>query len=152
MDIVQSVWADFIVGLHHGRWRFEGVAQVRAFLLKSARNRLIDRVRQFRVAAQHERPLSSAIARCASREARPSEHAQANDLWRRMYAACPAEHHEVLKMKAGGASLAAIADRTGLHVDSIRRILRQLVRQVSLEPAGASAKDRAQAGPAEDRR
>jgi RNA polymerase sigma factor (sigma-70 family) len=139
VDIVQSVWADFIDGLHRGRWRFEGAAQLRAFLLKSARNRLIDRVRQFRVAAEHERPLSSAIACRAGSEARPSQHAQANDLWERMFAVCPVEHRELLTMKTSGASLAAIATRTGLHVDSIRRILRRIVRQVSLDPAQSEA-------------
>lgn len=139
VDIVQSVWADFIDGLHRGRWRFEGAAQLRAFLLKSARNRLIDRVRQFRVAAEHERPFSSAIARRAGSEARPSQHAQANDLWERMFAVCPVEHRELLQMKTSGASLAAIAKCTGLHIDSIRRILRRIVRQVSLDPAEANA-------------
>lgn len=133
IDIVQSVWVDFIDGLRRGRWRFERAAQLRAFLLKSARNRLIDRVRQFRVATEHERPFSSAIAGRPGQEARPSQHAQANDLWERMFALCPAEHHEVLRMKRAGASLAAIAERTSLHIDSVRRILRQIARQVSLD-------------------
>ncbi|MGH7192603.1 MAG: RNA polymerase sigma factor, partial [Candidatus Saccharimonadales bacterium] len=77
IDIVQSVWAGFIDGLQRGRWRFEGAAQLRAFLRKSARNRLIYRVRHFRVAAEHERQLSSAVARHEGREARPSQQAQA---------------------------------------------------------------------------
>jgi DNA-directed RNA polymerase specialized sigma24 family protein len=49
--------------------------------------------------------------------------------------ACPPEHRELLKMKGEGAPLATIARRTGLHVDSIRRILRQLARQVSQQAA-----------------
>lgn len=138
VDIVQSVWADFIDGLQRGRWQFEGAAQLRAFLVKSARNRLIDRVRQFRVAAEHERPLSGAVARREGREPRPSQNAQANDLWERMFAVCPVEHREVLQMKTAGAPLGAIAAQTGLHVDSVRRILRQIARQVSLD-AGETA-------------
>lgn len=133
IDIVQSVWVDFIDGLQRGRWHFEAAAPLRAFLLKAARNRLIDRVRQFHVPAEHERPFSAAIDCRESREPRPSQHAQANDLWRQMLAACPPEHHELLRMKSAGASLAAIADQTGLHVDSVRRILRQVARQVSSE-------------------
>lgn len=133
IDIVQSVWADFIDGLHRGRWQFEKAAQVRAFLLTSARNRLIDRVRQFRVAVEHERPLNAESAGFEGREPRPSQYAQANDLWERVFNICPAEHRELLEMKAAGASLATIAKRTGLHVDSIRRILRQIARQVSLD-------------------
>lgn len=137
VDVVQSVWADFIGGVQTGRWQFNSVAQVRAFLLKSTRNRLIDRVRQFRVATEHERSLakgnSSDNWQC--REPRPSQQAQASDLWQRLLAACPPEHHELLRMKGEGAPLAVIADRTGLHVDSIRRILRQLAREVSLDRA-----------------
>lgn len=135
IDVVQSVWADFIDGLNQGRWQFDGAAQLRAFLLKSTRNRLIDRVRQFRRAVEHERPLNSAAAadQWTCREPRPSQHAQANDLWKRLLAACPPEHRELLQMKGQGAPLAAIAHRTGLHVDSVRRVLRQLARQASLE-------------------
>lgn len=134
IDVVQSVWADFIAGLQNGRWQFDNVAQVRAFLLKSTRHRLIDRVRQFRVAAAHERSLTNrpSTQRWQSHEPRPSQNAQANDLWQHLLAACRPEHRELLQMKSEGAPLAAIADRTGLHVDSIRRILRQLARDVSL--------------------
>src|SRR5579863_10734742 len=59
VDVVQSVWANFIEGIQARRWHFASSAQVRAFLLKSARNRLIDRARQFRVAVEHERPLAA---------------------------------------------------------------------------------------------
>ena len=135
VDVVQSVWANFIEGMQAGRWQFANAAQVRAFLLKSARNRLIDRTRQFRVAAQHERSLGVAVEDWACREPRPSQHAQASDLWQRLVSACPPEHRELLKMKGEGASLATIAHRTGLHVDSVRRILRQLARQVSQDAA-----------------
>src|SRR5690242_17305743 len=83
IDVVQSVWADFIGGLQSGRWQFDSAAQVRAFLLKSTRNRLIDRVRQFRVAAQHERSLakSRSTDNWPCRDPRPSQQAQAGDLW-----------------------------------------------------------------------
>lgn len=138
VDIVQSVWADFIGGLHAGRWRFDGGAQLRAFLLRATRNRLIDRVRHFRIAAEHERPLSWALGGREGRDPRPSQHAQANDLWHQLLAVCPAEHHELLRMKSAGAPLAAIAKHTGLHVDSIRRILRQLARQVALDSREAA--------------
>jgi RNA polymerase sigma factor (sigma-70 family) len=135
VDVVQSVWADFIGGLQARRWQFDSAAQVRAFLLKSTRNRLIDRVRQFRVAAQHERSLAKDIStdHWQCREPRPSQQAQASDLWERLLSACPPEHRELLRMKCEGAPLAKIASQTGLHIDSIRRILRQLAREVSLE-------------------
>jgi RNA polymerase sigma factor (sigma-70 family) len=146
VDVVQSVWASFIEGMQACRWQFASAAQVRAFLLKSARNRLIDRTRRFRVATEHERSLGAATDDWACREPRPSQHAQASDMRRRLLAACPPEHRELLKMKEEGAPLAVIAHRTGLHVDSIRRILRQLARQVSLETA--HEEDKAEIGSA----
>ena len=137
IDVVQSVWADFIAGLQNGRWRFDSVAQVRAFLLKSTRHRLIDRVRQFRVATKHERSLVNgpSAEHWQSREPRPSQNAQASDMWQHLLAACRPEHRELLRMKSEGAPLAAIASCTGLHVDSIRRILRQLAKDVSVDTA-----------------
>ncbi|HEV3339065.1 MAG TPA: sigma-70 family RNA polymerase sigma factor [Pirellulales bacterium] len=143
VDVVQSVWANFIEGIQAGRWQFENAAQLRAFLLKSARNRLIDRVRQFRVASEHERSLAPGTAtdNWACREPRPSQHAQASDLWQRLLTACPPEHRELLRMKGDGAPLAVIARRTGLHVDSVRRILRQLARQVSQDTAQSEEAD-----------
>jgi RNA polymerase sigma factor (sigma-70 family) len=145
VDVVQSVWADFIGGLQAGRWQFASAAQVRAFLLKSTRNRLIDRVRQYRVAVEHERSLAAAVSsdQWQCREPRPSQHAQASDLWQRLLSACPPEHRELLRMKGDGAPLAAIASRTGLHVDSIRRILRQLAREVSLQSTDGEEVDAA---------
>ena len=142
-DVVQSVWADLIAGLRASRWHFATPDQLRAFLLKATRNRLIDRVRQQRNAIEHERSLddSAQAHRSASRDPTPSQYAQAEDLWQRLLALCPPEHHALLRMKGDGLPLATIAERTGLHVDSVRRVLRRLARQLSLEssspgPAG----------------
>ena len=41
MDIVQSVWADVVAGLGAASWRFADKSHFRAFLVKVARNRLI---------------------------------------------------------------------------------------------------------------
>ena len=46
MDIVQSVWADVLSGFRDAGWRFADRSHFRAFLVKVARNRLIDRRRQ----------------------------------------------------------------------------------------------------------
>ncbi len=47
-DIVQSVWADVVDGLRRLNWTFHQRDQLRAFLVKMTRNRLIDRLRQQR--------------------------------------------------------------------------------------------------------
>jgi RNA polymerase sigma-70 factor (ECF subfamily) len=50
-----------------------------------------------------------------------------------MLALCPAEHQEVLRLKRQGLLLTEIADRTGLHEGSVRRILRTLARRLALQ-------------------
>jgi hypothetical protein len=57
--------------------------------------------------------------------------AQAADVWKQIQASCPDEHRPILEWKRQGFSLAEIAERTGLHPDSIRRILRTLARQMA---------------------
>lgn len=43
VDIVQSVWADVFDGFRQDRWEFSNAAHLRAFLVRAARNRLINR-------------------------------------------------------------------------------------------------------------
>jgi RNA polymerase sigma factor (sigma-70 family) len=126
-DIVQSVWADLIVGFREHRWDFADEKRLRAFLVRAARNRIVDRFRQHRAAADKERPLSRDGSHVAQEPlSSPTAVAQADDVWQQMLAICPPEHHELLSLKRQGHSLAEIAARTGLHEGSIRRILRAL--------------------------
>src|SRR5947209_1461271 len=55
------------------------------------------------------------------------------DLLQRMLALCPPAHHELLQLKRRGLTLVEIAQRTGLHEGSVRRILRQLARQMAVK-------------------
>jgi RNA polymerase sigma-70 factor (ECF subfamily) len=63
--------------------------------------------------------------------------AQAEELWQRMLALCPPAHQQVLHLKREGLPLEEIAERTGLHVGSIRRILRTLARRLTEPQAPA---------------
>src|SRR3954447_82076 len=74
MDIVQSVWADVLHGFRDGGYHFESSAQLRAFLIKATRNRLIDRVRQQKGMLERELPLESVDPEEAAtaRDPRPS--------------------------------------------------------------------------------
>ena len=79
MDIVQSVWADVVSGLGDAGWRFADRSHLRAFLVKVARNRLIDRHRQHHRAIEREQTLADDRRRRMlpkAREPRPSEIAQ----------------------------------------------------------------------------
>ncbi len=132
-DILQSVWADALRGFRDAGWRFTDADHLRGFLFVATRNRLIDRVRQHQKAVQREERLD-ANAHChglPSPQPRPSEEAQADDLWERILARCPVEHRPILELKRQGYGLAEIAERTGLHSGSVRRILRTLAREMA---------------------
>ena len=133
VDVVQSVWVDVLHGFRESGWRFATSAQLRAFLVKVTRNRFIDRVRQHQRVLNHEQPLESAELEGLSRarDPRPSEVVQAEDLWQQMLALCPPAHHQLLRLKREGKSLAEIAEQTGLHPSSVRRILYDLARQLA---------------------
>jgi len=141
MDIVQSVWADVLRGFRQSGWRFTDRSHLRAFLMKVARNRLIDRRRQHHRAIEQERPLdhSSAEDLPQTNQPRPSEIAQEHELWKRMLEECAPAHREILILKRQGLPNSEIAVRTGLHEGSIRRILYELARRLALPPRAPSA-------------
>jgi RNA polymerase sigma factor (sigma-70 family) len=136
LDILQSVWVSLLRGLRESGWRFADADQLRGFLFVATRNRLIDRARMHQKAMAREQPLDEYNERhpLTSSQPRPSEVAQAADVWERLLACCPPEHHPILSLRRQGHTLAEIATQTGLHSDSIRRILRTLARQIAFGP------------------
>src|SRR5262249_12207167 len=134
-DILQSVLADLLRGFREAGWRFLDADHLRGFLFVATRNRLIDRTRQHQKAAQREERLGEGDRQhfLPSAQPRPSEVAQADDLWERILDQCPPEYRRILGLKREGYSLAEIGGRTGLHPDSVRRILRLLARQLAFE-------------------
>jgi RNA polymerase sigma factor (sigma-70 family) len=132
-DIVQSVWADVVDGLRQSKWTFQTVDQLRAFLVKMARNRFVDRVRQHRRVSEHEwtMPTQDIEVLAATNAPRVSENYYADELWHQMLDVCPPAHYQVLYLKRQGASLDEIASETGLHKGSVRRILYQISREVT---------------------
>src|SRR6516164_526252 len=92
-DILQSVWADVLRGFRDAGWRFLDADHLRGFLFVATRNRLIDRIRQHQKAASREEPLDAGAGGLdlPAAQDRPSELAQAADLWDRILAFCPPE-------------------------------------------------------------
>jgi RNA polymerase sigma factor (sigma-70 family) len=134
-DILQSVWVDVLRGFREAGWRFVDADHLRGFLFVATRNRLIDRIRQHQKAVAREESLGDGDQEpfLPSAQPRPSEIAQAADLWDRIVAHCPPEHRPILGLKRQGYTLVEIAERTGLHPDSVRRILRTLARRLAFE-------------------
>jgi RNA polymerase sigma factor (sigma-70 family) len=139
IDVVQSVWANVLHGLRDTCWDFPDEAHLKAFLIRSTLNRFISFYRQHRASLEREQPLSSCTAEMpVSRQDRPSEVVQADELWDQLLALSPADHHELLRLKNRGVSLAEIASRTGFHESSIRRILYKLEDRFDALQAGCA--------------
>ena len=148
IDVVQSVYGDVLSAFRAGGMRFGSAAQLRAFLIRATRNRFIDRVRQHRTAARIEQQMTGgdrdrpgeAGRLPPSPQPRPSEAAAGNELWERLLALCPPEHHELLRLRRRGATAREIAAAVGIHEGSVRRVLRELsVRLACTPPATAGA-------------
>jgi RNA polymerase sigma factor (sigma-70 family) len=140
-DVVQSVWVHVVRHLSSSGWRVGGRSQLRALLATIARRRLVSRARAHARTAREESgggEVFDGLAACD--QPRPSEVAQAGELWEQMLALCPPEHHPVLRFKREGLPPTEIAARTGLHEGSVRRILRRLARELALrvEPIDVS--------------
>ncbi len=138
MDIVQSVWADVLGGFREAGWRFNDPAHLRAFLVKVARNRLIDRRRQHHRAIEQERPLDPTMDLPNVHEPRPSEIAQEHELWKRILDECSPAHREILVLKKQGLPNSEIARQIGLHEGSVRRILYDLARRLAIPKRGST--------------
>jgi RNA polymerase sigma-70 factor (ECF subfamily) len=131
-DVMQSAWSDVLERLRTADWSFESPAQLQAFLVRVMKNRCIDRFRRYRRPLEQERSLGETqLEDMPASPSNPEAIAQANELWDRLLALCPPQHHEVLRLKREGVALAEIARQTGLHEDSIRRILRELARRLA---------------------
>jgi RNA polymerase sigma-70 factor (ECF subfamily) len=134
MDIVQSVYVNVLKGFRGNGWRFAGRPQLLAFLRQIAWRRLANRYQEHRQALEREQAIDESgpanVADAAT--PRPSQVAEGREFWERVLVLCPEPHREVVRLRAHGYRMAEIADRTGLHEGSVRRILYDLARRMSL--------------------
>jgi RNA polymerase sigma-70 factor (ECF subfamily) len=149
MDVVQSVWADLLDGFDAARWRFSDREHLRAYLARVAYNHFVNNCRRHGRALERERPFpdDAPPGLLPSCQPRPSELAQADELWELLNGLCPPAHRELLGLKRQGFPLAEIAARTGLHESSVRRILYDLARRLAAARGMSAPADRP--GPAD---
>jgi RNA polymerase sigma-70 factor (ECF subfamily) len=133
MDVVQSVWADVLRNYRETGWHFADREHLKSFLAKVAYYHFANNCRSYSRALERECSYSNnePLGLPPSNDPRPSQIAQADELWDRLIHHCPPAHHELLRLKREGLCLADIAARTGLHPSSVRRILYDLARRVS---------------------
>lgn len=132
MDVVQSVWADVLKTYRSEGWRFSDRDHLRAFLSRVTFNHFFHHCRRNNHALEREHALADDELP-ASNLPRPSQVVQADELWETIVDLCPPTHREVLRLKRQGLALGEIADRTGLHEGSVRRILYELARRLAAE-------------------
>jgi RNA polymerase sigma factor (sigma-70 family) len=131
-DVVQSAWVHVLRDIKKSGRHFDNPDHLRAFLILVTRHRLTDRMRRFRRnVVETPDALLSAPSERAAAGPRPSEVARANDLWQRLLGLSAPEHHELLRLRRQGMRLREIAARTGLHEDSVRRVIRKLARALA---------------------
>jgi RNA polymerase sigma-70 factor (ECF subfamily) len=135
MDVVQSVWADVLETYRNQGWQFTNREHLKAFLAKVTYNHFFTHCRRNGAALKREQPFPDEESRALPPAGmpRPSQFAQAEELWERMLRACPPTHREVVLLKRQGLRLEEIAARTGLHEGSVRRILYEIARRLAVE-------------------
>jgi RNA polymerase sigma factor (sigma-70 family) len=143
VDVVQSVFADLIQGVRDGGWHFSGRPQLEAFLRRIAWRRLADRYQKHGRAMDREQSLEDTPSRALgdTAQSRPSQEAEGREFWEGILSACPPAHHEVVRLRAQGHRMTEIAAKTDLHEGSVRRILYELARRLSIVRRPGAAND-----------
>jgi RNA polymerase sigma-70 factor (ECF subfamily) len=141
MDVVQSAWADVLEGYRKEGWQFQDQAHMRAFLARVTYNHFATLCRKNRAALEHEQVLGEEEwpGEPAASQPRPSQEAQAAELWTTLMDLCPPAHREILELKGQGVPLAEIAERTGFHESSVRRILYDLAKRLAATQGRSAA-------------
>jgi RNA polymerase sigma-70 factor (ECF subfamily) len=132
-DVVQSAWADVLKGYRAEGWRFKDRDHLRAYLARVTCNHLVNCCRRHNLMIDREQPLpdDEQPGLPPSAQPRPSELAQADELWELLMGLCSPAHRDLLQLRRQGFALAEIAARTGLHESSVRRILYDLARRLA---------------------
>jgi RNA polymerase sigma-70 factor (ECF subfamily) len=136
-DVIQSVWVQVARALEADGWKVESELQLRALLVVIARRGVSKRYRSTERAVADPDAGARLDELPLGNQSRPSETAVGNELWQRLLEKCPPEHRPLLELRREGVTLAEVAARTGLHEGSVRRIIRQLARELAIRPTRA---------------
>lgn len=133
VDFVQAVWQSFFTGPADRAPEFENEEHLRGFLRGVVRNKVGEEHRRLTRTARRdlarEEPLYVARGdREVPREVRspdpsPSENVQADDRYEQLMAGFGPREVQVLALRRQGLTYAEVAERTGMHERSVRRII-----------------------------
>jgi RNA polymerase sigma-70 factor (ECF subfamily) len=141
MDVVQTAWADVYSDFQERAREFPDRDHLRAFLARVTYRHFVNHCRRHSSQLKHERPLQedqSAIVP-PSDSPRPSQIAQADELWSALLEMCPAAHRKILELKRQGLTPGEISLEIGLHEGSVRRILFDLAKRLAQKNQRLSA-------------
>ena len=132
-DFVQEVWQTIFAEAGDQPREFENVAHLCGFLQGVVRNKVQEQHRRLTRTAKHnlarEEPLYVARGdrevprEVASPDPSPSETVQADDRLEQLIAGFGPREIEVLTLRRQGLTYAEVAERTGMHERSVRRII-----------------------------
>jgi RNA polymerase sigma-70 factor (ECF subfamily) len=143
VDVVQSVWAEVLIGFRERQWEFKDQAALKSFLARVTYNKFVTECRRNSSALEREQslPPTAADEVALSSQPRPSEVVQADELWDTLMKLCPPAHRQILELKNQGLLISDIAARVGLHEGSVRRILYDLAKRLAAAQGDPSGRD-----------
>lgn len=133
MDFVQSIWQSFFTGLRERSQDFEKTEHVLAYLSGVARNKVYEQHRRLTRTQKHqiarEEPLYTRRQGrefqrdVVSPEPTPSKAVQASERLAQLTAGCSPLEIKVITLRRDGMTFVEIANQTGVHERSVRRII-----------------------------
>jgi RNA polymerase sigma-70 factor (ECF subfamily) len=136
MDFVQDIWQSFFKIFHEDPGRFSDSQFLRKFLAGMARNKVFEEHRRRTHAQKYdlsrEEPLyirrgDRDVPRdVVSPAPSPVENAQAREWLAQLLAGRSAEETEVIKLRLSGLTFEEIAEQTGCHERTIRRLFESI--------------------------
>jgi RNA polymerase sigma factor (sigma-70 family) len=138
MDFVQAVWQSVLTGSNENLDRFENVQHFRGYLSGVARNKVLEehrrRTQTRKRDLKREEPLyirrgdRDVPRELPTPDPTPSQDEQAQDCLRQMIAGRSPQSTEIVDLRRLGMTFEEIAERTGLHERTVRRVI-EAIRQ-----------------------
>lgn len=135
LDFLQSVWGSFFRRVRDGGAEFEDSRHLVAFLVRAAKNKVIDEYRKAASQKQNmhrEEPLWTDRDRPRELESgddTASQIAEAHEVLGQLRALVPAERGKMLELKAQGLSSREIGERLGVSERTVQRVFEELRRR-----------------------
>jgi RNA polymerase sigma-70 factor (ECF subfamily) len=153
-DFTQAVWASFFA-LPEGKYSFENPKALIGFLIKLARSKVIDVVRQrfgtakFDVNREHSLDRSAALWAGAlpASQPTPSQVAVAKEQWDRLQAKLPLHQRRILELLLQGKTHEEIAKELDINERTIRRMIDRLASGSRLDEQATPAQFLRSSGP-----